>query len=151
VIQKFYIPRSLSVHTHKLFVARRSFVFVVAREHALYAHADGLGALDGAPSLVPQEIETYYPVRIDVWVHGDWTAWSIHKGDFWRLLICLLDDRLESDEGRWQQGFTYGVGFGEGKFQLVNISIIQRVVIQDANIKEPLLQVVAIHELDARR
>lgn len=126
MIQEFYISRSLSVDTHKLCIARRSLVLAVAGKHALYAHADALGALDGAPSLISQEVEAYDSVRVDVRMHGDWAAWVLDKGDLWRL---------------------YGVRIKEDEFQPIDIILIQRVVVQDTNVKEPFLQVVAIHEL----
>lgn len=53
--------------------------------------------------------------------------------------------------GRWQHGFTYGVLIREDEFQPISIIVIQRVVVQDANVKQPFLQVVAVNELYTRR
>lgn len=130
VVQEFYISWSLPVHTHKLCIARRSLVLAVAGKHALYAHADALGALDRAPSLISQKVKAYNSVRVDVWVHGDWAGWFVDEGDLWRL---------------------YGVRIEEDEFQPIDIILIQRVVVQDTNVKEPFLQVFAVHELYTRR
>jgi hypothetical protein len=53
--------------------------------------------------------------------------------------------------GRWQHKRTYGVRIKEDEFQPIDIILIQRVIVQDTNVKEPFLQVFAVHELYARR
>lgn len=89
MVQEFYISWSLPIDTHKLCIARRSLVLAVAGEHALYAHADALGALDRAPSLVSQEVKANNSVRVDVRMHGDWAGWVVDEGDLWRLwFVC---------------------------------------------------------------
>lgn len=100
MIQELDVPWSLFVAAHKLLVAGRSLVLVVARQHALYAHAHTLGALHGAPPLVSQQIEAYDSVRVDVRVHGNWAAGPLHEGDFGRFLTCLLDQPFPR-RGEW--------------------------------------------------
>lgn len=53
--------------------------------------------------------------------------------------------------GRWRLLPTYGIGVGKDEFQAEDVAVVDGVAIQDADIKEPFFEVVAFHELDARR
>lgn len=46
---------------------------------------------------------------------------------------------------------TYGISVGEDEFQAEDVAVVDGVAVEDADIEEPFLEVVAFHELDARR
>lgn len=83
--QEVNVARALPVAPDKLLVTRWPLVLVVARKHALNTHTDALGALDGAPSLAVEQIETDYAVGVHMWVHRDGSVRSLLKGDFGRF------------------------------------------------------------------
>lgn len=83
VIHKVNVARPQPVLGHELLVARGPLVLGVARQHALDAHADALGALDGAPALVPQQVEADDAVGVDVRVDGDRAVGLLLEYDFW--------------------------------------------------------------------
>jgi hypothetical protein len=49
----------------------------------LQAHADSLNILHGRPALTAEEIETNYPVGIDMRVHRNWSVRGGYECHFW--------------------------------------------------------------------
>lgn len=68
----------MGVPSHEIFIARRSFVLGVSRQHALDAHADALDILHGAPALRAQQVEADDAVGVNMGVDGND---SIGRGD----------------------------------------------------------------------
>jgi hypothetical protein len=52
VVEELNVSGPLLIASHKVLIAGRSLIFVVARQHALDAHADARNALDGTPALL---------------------------------------------------------------------------------------------------
>ena len=76
MVKKLDIAGSQLVASYKVLVTRRALVLVVARQHALDAHADTLDALDRAPALLAKQVEADDAVGVYVRVHRDWTVGS---------------------------------------------------------------------------
>jgi hypothetical protein len=68
---KVDVPRPLPVAAHKVLVARRALVLVIAGEHALQAHAHALNVMHGRPALAVEQVEADDAIAVDVRVHGD--------------------------------------------------------------------------------
>lgn len=85
VVDKVNIAWPLSVAFDKIVVPGRTLAFRVARQHALDAHADTLGALDRTPALVSKQIEAYDAIGVYMGVHRDRTVWTCFKRGFWRF------------------------------------------------------------------
>ncbi len=85
VIIEMNIPRTLQVAPHKLFIPRRTFVLVVARQHALDAHAYALDVLHGAPALIAQQVQTDDAVGVDMGVHRDGAIRGLNERHFRRF------------------------------------------------------------------
>lgn len=71
VVVEVDVPGPQPVPPHKLLVAGRALVLGVAREHALYAHADTLDILHGAPALLAEEVEADEAVGVYVGMDRD--------------------------------------------------------------------------------
>ena len=71
MIIKPNIPRSLRVPPTEILVPLGSLVLIVARQHALDAHAYTLDVLHGAPALGAEQVEADDAVGVNVGVHRD--------------------------------------------------------------------------------
>jgi hypothetical protein len=52
VVEELDVPGPLLIASYEVLITRRSLIFVVARQHALDAHAYARNALDGTPTLL---------------------------------------------------------------------------------------------------
>jgi hypothetical protein len=52
VVEELDVSGPLLIASHEVLIARRSLIFVIARQHALDAHAYARNALDGTPTLL---------------------------------------------------------------------------------------------------
>lgn len=52
VVEELDVSGSLLIASHKVLIAGRPLVFVIARQHALDTHAYTRNALDGTPTLL---------------------------------------------------------------------------------------------------
>lgn len=75
MVDKINVTRTSTVALDKLVIIWGSFVFCIAGQHALDAHADTFSTLDRTPALVAEQVEADDSVRVYVWVHGDVTVW----------------------------------------------------------------------------
>ena len=78
--------------------------------------------MHGTPALRIQQIQTYNPVAVDVWVQRD--------------LALGLGEGLEDDFGRFD-----GVGGGEGEAQPVDVGRGVDGVVEDADVHGPFAEV----------
>lgn len=93
VVEELDVAGSQSVASDKVFVSRRPLVLVVARQHALDAHAHAGDALDGAPALLAEQVEADDAVGVDVGMHGDRAIGLLVEGDlgrFWTASLSAL-------------------------------------------------------------
>lgn len=80
------ISGPLGISADEFLVTGGTLVLGVARQHALYAHADTLDVVDGTPALGAEQIEADDAVGVDVGVDGHGPLWRFgHKCDFRRF------------------------------------------------------------------
>jgi len=125
------ISRPKLVRLHKDMVARRPLVLVVARQHALQAHADALDIVHGTPALTVQQVEADDAVRVDMRVHG--------------YLWCRGRDS-ECHFRRFD-----GIVLAELKLQPVGLVLVQRIIVEDLDVHVPFFEVVGRDERYAWR
>ena len=76
MVKELDVAGSQLVSSYKVLVTGGPLVLVVARQHALDAHADTLDTLDRAPALLAEQVEADDAVGVYVRVHGDRTVGS---------------------------------------------------------------------------
>jgi len=129
MVEKVDIPWPSPVGSHKLRIALRPLILGVAREHALQTHAHALDVLYGTPALLAEQIETYYAVGVDVWVHGNRTVGELEEGYFGRF------DRVLRTED---------------EFDAEGLAQVYWVCIEDLDVQQPFLEAFCLHECDSR-
>lgn len=99
------VSRSQSVAFDELVVPRRSFVFLVASQHALYAHADALNVLHGTPALAAEQVQANYAIRVDVRVHGNRSLGRLNEGNLWGFYESWLDPTARTTCGECEGAY----------------------------------------------
>jgi hypothetical protein len=61
-------------------ISRRPLILGITRQHTLYAHADALDALNWAPSLLAEQVETNDAVGVDMGMHRDRSVGKLNEG-----------------------------------------------------------------------
>ena len=118
MVEELNVAGPLPVSADKLLIARRSFVLVIAREHALDAHTDALRVLDRAPTLIPQKIEAYDSVGVNVWMHGNRSIGFLVERDFWRLWMDGAGSVCGARAEGSHEGGVEPIGYESGKTNL---------------------------------
>jgi len=101
MVIKFHISWTFCIGSHEFLVSWGPLGFGVPRQHALQAHANALNVLNRTPTLLPQEIQAYETIRVDVRVDGNrsWGVCRMDKCDFWWFYgIGLAKAELESED-----------------------------------------------------
>jgi hypothetical protein len=158
VIVEVNVTRTLLVLLDEVLVTRGSLVLGVPSEHTLDAHADAFHILDRAPSLRPEQIKTNDSVRVDVRVHRYRSIARLHEGHFRRLFTRIVSHNI------WHKTMaililrkqelatrTYRVSLAELELEAECFICVNRVLVENLNVKKPFFEIVGRHQHDARR
>jgi hypothetical protein len=142
------IPWSLPVCSNEVLVSWRPFRLRVARQHALYAHADRLDMLYRTPTLCPEKVKAYKSVRVDVGVERDWAVIRWRECNF-RRFCTKSRQRIQDYVNVISR--TYWVCMRKLELETEYLALVDWVVVQNPNIQKPFLEAVCRHELYPRR
>jgi hypothetical protein len=100
--------------------------------------------------LATQKIETDDAVGVDVRMHGDGAVRRFHEGDFGGFYETLVSRGNEYDR-TLEGGRTYRIIVGEFKVESIGFSLVDRIVIENADVHLPFSQILRGGYLNARR
>ncbi len=107
VVEELDVSGPLLIASHKVLIAGRPLIFVIARQHALDAHAYARNALDGTPTLLTQKIETDDAVGVYVRMHRNGPIGLLVKSDLRGLYtVLLVFDPCTSSARIWRNSST---------------------------------------------
>ena len=107
VVEELDVSRPLLIASHKVLIAGRPLIFVIARQHALDAHAYARNALDRTPTLLTQKIETDDAVGVYVRMHRNGPIGLLVKSDLRGLYtVLLVFDPCTSSARIWRNSST---------------------------------------------
>ena len=86
--------------------------------------------MDRTPALLIEQVQADYAVRVDVRMHGN-------------LVFGVLDE--------YNFGGFDRIALAESQFEAVGLVLVERIVVQDTNVYDPLLIVLGGDEGYARR
>ena len=86
--------------------------------------------MDRTPALLIEQVQANYAVRVDVRMHGNLVFGVLNEDNFGRLDRIIL---------------------AESQFEAVGLVLVERIVVQDTNVYDPLLIVLGGDEGYARR